>query len=358
MPPARALVLTALLSSVLWVGIGAAGAVVSYFGLGPSGVATLLLPQTLPRTVWFAPPPQLVLGAAIGGAVHAGAVALLLPAVTRRARRVVPIWFASVLAGVLATAVVATAFALPDLAVLGRASVLGAVAQQVAPAALWGVVWGWLPAVIGSRLGDAAPARVSGWLPAALVLVAAGAAAVLVLPGVATATRAEPEPPVAAVPSPTPTHIGWAQIDPPSPTPEPGACGSEDVTVTLGAEDAATGHRTLPLRVTNTGSAACSVEGYPDVVFDDVEGDAMDVLVVRGGSFMTTDDGPARIRLTPGASAQADLGWNAQSAAGEQRAGRVLVSVRPGEARLPADVDLDVKDGGSVALTAWKRVAG
>ena len=71
-----------------------------------------------------------------------------------------------------------------------------------------------------------------------------------------------PEP----TPTPTPT-----ESPPPTPTPTPTptveACAPGDTGVTLGEPDTAAGTTRVPLIFTNTGSVACTVEGYPVVSF-------------------------------------------------------------------------------------------
>ena len=92
MPPFRAVAATVLPAAVLWVGLGAVGAVVSYFGTVPSPIAALLLPATLPRGLWFGAPSAAVMTALLGGAVYAAVLALLLLLVQRREARAVVRW--------------------------------------------------------------------------------------------------------------------------------------------------------------------------------------------------------------------------------------------------------------------------
>lgn len=339
---------------MLWVGVGALGELAAYFEALPG--STLLLPATVPVSLWFGSPSHVVVVALIAGVVHAAVLALLLRIVVRRPE-VVPIWFCVLAAGFVATGVLTAGTLLgasfaPGLRAFANQTIAG-----LAPGGLWGLVWGWLPALVGARLGRrTAPAGARGRFVGPVVAVlAAGAAALLVLPSLG---RQGATPVAAPVPSPVVTHYGWARIAPPTPAPQPAdACTAADVQVTADRGDAATGHRALGIHLTNTSGSACVLDGYADAVFDDAEGDAMDVLVTRGGSFMTQDPGARRVPLRPGASAVAELGWNAQSAAGEQRAGTLFVSVFPGAARQPIPVDLDIKDGGAVALTAWHAAA-
>jgi len=59
-------------------------------------------------------------------------------------------------------------------------------------------------------------------------------------------------------------------------------CEGHDVSVTVGEPDGAAGHRGLRLQLTNTGTAPCVLESYPDVAFDGAAEAAIDVLVVHG----------------------------------------------------------------------------
>jgi hypothetical protein len=359
-PPVRALVPAVLTAAVLWVGIGALSIAARPLPRTPSVLAGLVLPTTLPNAAWFAPGGGALGLALLAGALYAGVLALLLRLVLRDGEhRFVPAWFAVLVAGFIGTGAVAAALVLPEVGSSGAGYTASSIVQNAAPAGLWGLLYGWLPALLLARSRSTAPVdrRGARILPAAVLAVAAGAVLLLVAAPLVR-QPVTPEAPPAAAPSPAPTAYGWDRIAP-SPVASPaGTCAPSDVTLSLGTGDAATGHRALPVSVTNTGDAACVLDGYPDVVFDDAAGNAMDVLVVQGGSFMAQDAGARRVRLAPGDAAVATLGWNAQSAAGEQRAGRVYVSVRQGDPRIALPADLDVKDGGSVSLTAWARPGG
>jgi hypothetical protein len=109
----------------------------------------------------------------------------------------------------------------------------------------------------------------------------------------------------------------------------------------------------MPIRLVNTGGSPCVLNSYPDVAFNDVAGWAMEVLLVRGGSFMTTDPGVRPVIVVPGGTAEAYLGWNAMAGAGDTRVGTVLVAPFSGAARSSLAMDLDMVNGGYVAVTAW-----
>jgi hypothetical protein len=324
-------------------------------------VTSLLLPPSVPAPLWFGTRTEVLTTAGLAGLLHAAVLALLLRVVLRRAAPgFITIWFAVVATAFVSSGVLAFGFLVAEPSAAGLRALSAQTVALLTPAGLWGVVWGWLPALVGTRFTRTAPSARprAALLPAVLAAVVAVAVALLVLP---TLGRQQ-QPVSAAAPSPAPsiTHYSWARIAPVAAqgsTVAASACASDDLALTVDAGDAATGHRALGIRVENRSTRACTLEGYADVVFDDQEGDAMDVLVTHGGSFMTTDPGAERVRLAPGRSAVAQLGWNSQSAAGEQRAGKLFVSAYPGAARLPAVVDLDVTSGGAVALTAWRAAA-
>ncbi len=157
----------------------------------------------------------------------------------------------------------------------------------------------------------------------------------------------------------------------------------------FGVGDDAPGHRSQLLWTSNTSGRACRLGDYPDIAFDNAEGNAMNVLFYRGGSFMTEDAGPAAVVLEPGSSATAALGWDAMATAGAPTPGTALIAPHAGavRARLPMgsskaghstgsgpdtvrfpgerdpevpgpDVTdrspvLDIVDGGAVAITGW-----
>lgn len=252
----------------------------------------------------------------------------------------------------------------------------------------WGVIWGWLPALAGTALlprigsrqraktrsvdardnngvghhdgtGDhgstahATTGRKINLVSAGLV-VATAAAVVTAYPLAEQAqVAANPAQPIEIPPAAEPSVFGSPPVSYAiDPNAQPDWC-SQDVLLAPGFQDAATGHRSLTVMITNTGSVPCVLEGYPDVAFDDGGGNAMDVLMVRGGSFLTDDPGPTRTSLDPGASAEAYLGWNAVAGQSEASAGTILLAPYAGAQRQPAPLQLDVNNGQPVTMTAW-----
>lgn len=232
-------------------------------------------------------------------------------------------------------------------------------------AGYWGILWGWLPVAAGTVIArhrfSGTGARKAFSLPGLFVAVAAiGMAGTLVVAipqaQLETKARAAVETPVAAPPaSPEPDPLGSPSVS--FATQQAGTdwCDGKDLALTVSEPEGATGHRALRMGVTNAGSKSCVLESYPDVAFDNVDGWAIDVLVVNGGSFMTDDQGIARVTLAPGEGAEAFMGWNAMAAAGDTRVGNVLVAPYAGTLRQNSTVDLDIIDRGTVSVTAWQK---
>lgn len=369
-----------LAGGAAWLATAFINHLVATVGTGPvtAGLAPLL-PATGPSWIAASATPwqfliPLAAGLALGAIVFA-AVPAALRAVARPGRAPVflVIWACVVAASAVLGLVWAVGGIVVDWPPARLSFLVRGVQPEVGAGASWGLAWGWAPAWIAAavgrrsertRTGNRRTARIMRLLPAvgfAVVLVAA-------LPLASDANRAPAPQPPAAEQAPAPVPIGQPAV---SYTIEDGAPGSDhpaggtwcaggDVRTVLGRGDAATGHRAQRLRITNTSDRACRLGAYPDVAFDDAGGNAMNVLFYRGGSFMTEDPGPSVVVLPPGASAVADLGWNAMAPAGATTPGTLLVAPSAGadRTRLPVntaggELSLDIVDAGAVAITAW-----
>ncbi|OXM63386.1 MULTISPECIES: DUF4232 domain-containing protein [Amycolatopsis] len=136
----------------------------------------------------------------------------------------------------------------------------------------------------------------------------------------------------------------------PQPPPPPADCAHYDA----GLVDAALGHRGFVLTLTNCGTAARAVSGYPDVQVLGPEGRVLDVRVERGTSYMAIDPGSGTFALAPGKSLVSVVSWANTVTDGEVLTGSALgVASRPGEApqRLPVETDLGTT--GEITVTAW-----
>ncbi|UNK46371.1 DUF4232 domain-containing protein [Arthrobacter sulfonylureivorans] len=409
----RAALVLGVASSAVWLLTASAFALVTASGRPfPMSVVGLVFPATLPGWLASSVAPWPLAAVLVSALVVGGVAYALAPLATaagttragtfRRGTLILALWFIVVLAAAATGGLVALggiAANWPPLRLLELAS---PVAPAVSTAAYWGLVWGWLPAILAARpllrqaasanrsssatwSGSADPAgsaslngsanpvasatrREPGspsWLrpvPAALFAVLLVAA----FPLAQNANDAAAPAPPAAEPLPEPVIYGSPLVSaavesgaPESPNPEDEPwCTGGDTAVVLGGGDAATGHRAQELLISNTGEEACLLARYPDVAFDDEGGSAMSVLVFRGGTFMTDDPGLEPVMLQPGASARALLGWNAMATAGDIPVGAVLVAPYAGTDREKLPVLLDIVNGGAVAVTAWQAVDG
>ncbi|MRG60857.1 DUF4232 domain-containing protein [Agromyces sp. CFH 90414] len=275
-------------------------------------------------------------------------------------------WLAAVLAGVVAVGIptgVQVAGAVLDRQLQAFPSV-----EVVGAAAYWGVVWGWMPALAGALLARAratpatrAPGRGRG------ILIASSATiAVLGLGALAIATplaleaqravdqaviaQSEPAPPEPiGVPIPEIAPGDW-QVD-------PSWCTENQLDFSASRPDAAAGHRGMRITATNTSTAPCVIEGYPDLAFSDPVTNGFETRVLHGGGMLAEPDaGPVRLDVAPGASVVADLSWRAPARSDRDPAGFVHVAAYPGAVRQFVQVDTDIT-GGELEVTAW-RAAG
>lgn len=361
-----ALAVAALVIAVGWFASAAIGSALSFSSPIPSGFVHLFLPETIPH--YAVTDGGLMSVAAVLSAIACGALFIvfwmLLAASARTSARFGGAWLAAILASFATTLLWSIGSVIGNWPPMRLAMMFGDVQQNLLGAGYIGIIWGWLPAlivVLMLRRAEPHPApaatrqrRAVRWIPAGVA-----AAAVLALLGVVPLAVAEPDPqvPVAqpeATPTTPPVVYGSPTVGPAFQDPDPSWCSSEQLQAGLGGGDAATGHRMQRVELTNTSAASCVLTGYPDLAFDDVDGWAMDILVVTGGSFMTTDAGAQPITLEPGMSAHADIGWNAQAAAGDTQAGTILVAPYAGTERTPLSFTLDIVAGGNVAVTAWQ----
>lgn len=384
MTPRQRLAL-AIASAVLalgWLACTVLGGILAFWSPIPAGFTRLFLPATVSFNITATSAADVL--ALVLAATACAVVFALLWSLLSRPR---PLNFAAGwLAAVLAACVTVLLWAIGD-AIAGWpppriAWLFGGVQQSLVGAGMVGILWGWIPALVGTRMGrhtraaaglapdqtarndhgdrpaTAAPQDAAARTPARgrWVLAAGAVAASALLVGVVPLAASQ----TAAAPAPTPSETqptvvyGSPTVGPTQQGADPNWCTSNQVTATTGTGDAATGHRMLRVGLTNVSPEECTLNGYPDLAFDDEAGSAMGIFVVSGGSFMTTDAGPQPITLAPGSSAHADIGWNAQAAAGDLHAATVLVASYSGQERTSLSADLDIVAGGTVSVTAWE----
>ncbi len=111
--------------------------------------------------------------------------------------------------------------------------------------------------------------------------------------------------------------------------------------------DAGAGNRQVVMSLTNAGSTACSVRGYPGLVLRDAEGDDLDQVrtVQQLGNYFRAGQTPEAVELEPGAKAYFDLSYSAvpHENLGETRCPSVaeVIARAPGDtADIPLDLEL------------------
>jgi len=354
----------AVAAGVLWIASGAVNGGMTWNGY-LSGSIGAVLPATIPTTVWAQPLPWPLVAAAIG----AGAVALAHLATTRAVDRagttVVGGWFAAIVAGAVVGLAADLVTILVSLPAPRLQWLLNGLGTQAGLGAYWGLVLGWLPAVLAKRLGSApaeTPTRrfLVPTLAAVLALVAVVAVGVggyrgamiaavqaeAIAGGFDEADGALPDPYAEGTPPPT-----AAPGEPPA---DPTLCTSDVSTLLLGGQDAAAGSRSLSITLLNFSDTPCTIEGYIDLAFADQNGSELPVVFEPGSTTMTTDPGVQRIEIPAQGSAVAFLGWKTNSTAGALVGSTLFAAPYPSAERGSWPVRTDVVDGSTVSVTAWR----
>lgn len=277
-------------------------------------------------------------------------------------------WFAAIAAGTLTVAV---PFGVAALAAAANPAELAQLAPDpLAAAALWGVLWGWLPALTarllverpldGAEGLDAHPSGPRGRRP---VLTVGAVVAVLGL-GVASVlgpiaedawhTALQSEIPEESAP-PAPTGEPVPEVAPGDWQIDPLWCTDNQLEFSASSPDAAAGSRAMRITATNVDQAPCVLEGYPDLAFSDPVTTALDVRVEHGSAMGADDSGAVRLELAPGATAEATIAWRAMSTSQSDRepAGWLHLAPYHGGIRQMLQIDTDII-GGDVIVTAWR----
>ncbi|QCQ17741.1 DUF4232 domain-containing protein [Microbacterium sp. RG1] len=363
----RGIWLVAATAGLLWLLVVALAAGMSLTPL--QRVQQAALPTPSPY-VWSWPTPWSLLSPLVAALAVAACVAAVLHVVRRRASFAAT-WLAVVAAGAITGMAIDVQLVFGTLFTHGWALWAVDLGSRAAIGAYWGLLYGWLPALLASRLSRReAPGDGPGGAVRLRSSLAVGAAIATLVLLVATQTlgdeasqaqvradqaAAEPAPADGSIP-PDPQAEG-------DPVPERSAgagvtdadgCTPDRAMILKGEPDAATGHRGLRLELLNFSDAPCTIEGYPDIAFGDQNGHLLDSTIEHGGSFMATDPGPASVVVPAGGSAVAYLGWDAQSTHGALIARTLWAAVVVGETRGSWPVELDVVAGTAVAVTAWQ----
>jgi membrane-bound inhibitor of C-type lysozyme len=110
--------------------------------------------------------------------------------------------------------------------------------------------------------------------------------------------------------------------------------------------DAGAGNRQVVMSLTNAGSTACSVRGYPGLVLRDADGDDLDQVrtVQQSGNYFRAGQTPEVVELEPNGKAYFDLSYSAvpHENLGETRCPSVaeVIARAPGDT---ADIPLDLE---------------
>lgn len=287
---------------------------------------------------------------------------------TSRLLRFAAFWLATVLSGFVASLPIAVALVVPGFPPARAASILDPIGDQLSVSAYWGLLYGWLPAlvtVLASRSAHGSP----GWSARARIAVAAAVVVSLVLPGLAFGygSRAA-QLDAAAQAAIADGHTIGALPDPDMKvTPVPDTAedavepGRELVHPSHGntphwRAGRGTGHRVLTISVMNFSAENCVLDGYPDTAFADENGSLLEVTVTHDESFMARDAGAAPVTIPPGGYAVTHLGWDAAPTAGENVVYRLYAAMYPGLQRGSWPITLDIVAGSEVAVTAWELV--
>ena len=372
----RALRITAV-SGLIWLLTGALNALfLTSQTRIPAQFTRLLFPETIALRTWQNAQPWPILLVLFSVLTLMAFTFLLLRGVGQRAAKagtnapgVLVTWMCIIIAA-FATAIFSSlGYLIASWPPARLASLLDGIQPALFNAGYWGIIWGWIPALVAGVAASRASASIPAdpkpvrnqrdGLPVALtVLLALSLTAVVPAAHYYTqsvrAVAGAATPPEAPVPTSTP--FGWADRSDAFQEAGENWCTGEQVSITVGEPEGATGHRGMGITLTNTDSKPCVLESYPDVVFNNAEGWAIDVMVVHGGSFMTDDPGVSEISLAPGDSARAFLGWNAMASSEDVRTGTILVAPFAGTLRQSSAVDLDIIDRGTVSVTAWQSV--
>ena len=379
-PLLRLLLLPAIVAAV-WILTATAGHLLmtpASLRLHPvaSSMAALGFPNALPDHLrHLLECPGFAVVTVLAALAAAAFAAVLLPAAGKgagsRGTAFLAAWACVVVASVAGSAVLAGGLVLAEWPPARKIYIFSSVTPLLLSGAYWGVIWGWIPALLAARspgvqrtppnppappAPPAQPRRDAGsgrpWLRPLWAFAGASVALLLLTPVLATDPDVYAEP-VTPEPTQEPVVYGAEPVGPSLTPPDPQWCTGEEVTADIDGWDAATGHRGARITVTNTGDRSCVVDNYPDLAFENTDGWVMDITAVHGGSFMTEDTPAGPVPLGPGDSASAGIGWNGTAGAGMTRVGTLLVAPFAGTLRQKLEADIDLTEPGFLTVTRW-----
>jgi hypothetical protein len=89
----------------------------------------------------------------------------------------------------------------------------------------------------------------------------------------------------------------------------PARCHTADLRAGLGDHQGAAGHLFQVVTLTNTGTAACRIFGFPGMALQDASKNAMTTTVVRNGGQLPST-APGSVALAPGGVASFTVSWS------------------------------------------------
>jgi hypothetical protein len=298
--------------------------------------------------------------ATVTGALLVGVVVMAVALLLRGPARFPGVWLSVPLASLIVSGLLALGTMIGLAPRLGLAFPAADVSQQVGQQA-WGLLVGWVPALVAGGTTPALPRRVvavvGGVVAAALVVVLVTSAAIAA-PG-----RYAPDLP-AATPVPSPT-ITRSPVPLPAPTDIPVPyyalastdCPPSAFALAQSGGEAAAGMRSFTIEVRNDGTSACTLEGFPGVTFRGADGSPVAAQLAPQSVAVAT---PAALTLAPGATATSQIRWHAGAEPNDPTLARdIVVRLVTGSPAVAVDSPvLDVASGTVVAVGPWQAGAG
>lgn len=378
--------LPGLVAAALWVISAAVFASLTWFSLAPTPFVAHAFPETIASGIWHWRLPWVLL-APLGSACVVFLAYSLLSGLLldrpagSRFTQFLALWFVAVLTGFLANIPWVLSAIVAAYPPSRAANILDPAGDWMLLSGYWGLIWGWIPAIIASRrrvpsVGPSAPPSSSPYVkdgtdtsPRRPVLILTATLAVGILASgmlfgwgsraarvdFAAQASVDDGHTIGAVPDPDSVVTPPLSIAAGDHEIDPAWCTPDQAMVLMGGKDAATGHRILTIRASNFSEAPCIVDGYPDIAFADESGSELGVEVTHGGSFMREDPGATPVTIPPGGYATASIGWDAVMVSADVLATyRVFAALYPGLERGSWPITLDIVEGSDVDVTAWE----
>ncbi|RFA07515.1 hypothetical protein B7R21_15100 [Subtercola boreus] len=364
--------LAGVVAAALWMLVNGLNIALTFKSTLPSSLADLVFPAAVRSVTWVSDPPWNVV-TPIVSAVAVGALIVIASRlaagrfpgaesgsdrVTSRLSRTVTAWFTALLAAALVGFALALGQTLHDWPPSRVWNAFDGFPDAIRSGVLWGLVWGWIPAVLlagadGAGLSSRASARKLGRVSRMLVGAVAAVSVLGVVVSSSLTGYSVPADPSDPAPIVQPTGPAVPLVAEGSPVVDPQWCSDDQLALEAGAVDGAAGHRSLQLLATNHTGVDCVLNGYPDLAFADANDFLLALHLVHGGSFTSDDPGPAPIILSAGQSVTARLGWDAQPRDPDHTVAYLHLAPYPGAERVALPMTGDLIQNADVAVTAW-----